>query len=225
MRLLEGAGARRLTVVNRSFARGAELAARHAGSVEPWEARALVLAQADVIFACTAAATPIVGRAQLAADVSGPPRGPRLVVDLGVPRNVEPEVAALPGVALWDVDALAGGGGSSRDAEQAEAVAAEWAERYDRWLAARPVAPTIARLRAGAERVRERELARAFARLEGLDARERAVVAELATRLVNKLLHPPLAALSAAPESPALHESAFQLFGLEPRAEDPLRLA
>jgi glutamyl-tRNA reductase len=225
MRLLEGAGAKRLVVVNRSFARGAELAARHGGTVETWEARALVLAQADVIFACTGAPSPVVGRAQLAADVAGPPRGPRLVVDLGVPRNVEPEVGALPGIALWDVDALAGGGGSARDAEAAEAVAADWAERYERWLAARPVAPTIARLRAGAERVRERELARAFARLEGLDERERAVVAELATRLVNKLLHPPLAALSAAPESPALHESAYQLFGLAPRSEDPLRLA
>jgi glutamyl-tRNA reductase len=224
LRLAESAGAKRLVVVNRSAARAQALAWRHGAESEAWEARSLVLATADVIFACTSAPSPVVTLSHLSADVAGPPRGPRLVVDLGVPRNVEPDVGALPGVALWDVDALAGNPGAARDAEDAESEVARWAARYERWLAARPtVAPTIVRLREGAERVRERELARAMARLEGLDEREQAVVRELATRLVNKLLHPPMVALATAPESPALTETAHRLFGFSP--EPPPRSA
>ena len=216
LRLLESAGTARTVVVNRSSARGSALARRHGADSEAWEARAVVLATADVVFACTAAPTPVVTRAHLAPDVAQP-RGPRLVVDLGVPRNVEPDVAGLPGVALWDVDALAGNGGTARDAEEAEAEAARWAARYEQWLAVRPtVVPTIARLRESADRVRDRELARALARLEGLDAREQAVVRELATRLVNKLLHPPMVALATAPDSAELTETAHRLFGFAP---------
>ncbi|MDF1502398.1 glutamyl-tRNA reductase [Roseisolibacter sp. H3M3-2] len=217
LRLIEQGGAKRVVVVNRSSARGSALAWRHGADSEAWEARAVVLATADVVFACTAAPSPVVTRAHLAPDVAGPPRGPRLVVDLGVPRNVEPDVAALPGVALWDVDALAGSPGAARDAEEAEAEAARWAARYERWLAARPtVVPTIARLRESADRVRDRELQRALARLEGLGEREQAVVRELATRLVNKLLHPPMVALATAPESAELTETAHRLFGFAP---------
>ncbi len=221
MRLIEQAGTGRLIVANRSAERGAALAARHGAEVAAWEARDAALAAADVVFACTGAPMPVVTRAQLADGAAT--RGPRLVVDLGVPRNVEPEVAELPGIALWDVDALVGTPGAARDAEEAEAEAARWAERYERWLANRPVVPMIAQLRAGAERVRERELARALARLEGLDEREQAVVRELATRLVNKLLHPPMAALAADPEAHELAASAHRLFGFAP--ESPSRLA
>lgn len=236
LRLVEHAGARRLVVANRSTARGEALAWRHGAESAAWEERGSALATADVIFACTGAPMPVVTRGHLAADVEGGPRGPRLVVDLGVPRNVDPEVAALPGVALWDVDALAGSPGAARDAEEAEAEAARWAERYERWLQTRPVVPTIARMRAGAERVREREVARALARLEGLGEREQAVVRELATRLVNKLLHPPMAALAADPDAHELAATAHRLFGFAEqdelaqlaqlaRADDPPRSA
>ncbi|MGZ8468541.1 MAG: glutamyl-tRNA reductase [Gemmatirosa sp.] len=239
MRLIEHAGARRLVVANRSADRAVALAARHGAEVAPWDARGAALAAADVILACTGAPLPVVTREQLAGDGAAT-RGPRLIVDLGVPRNVEPEVSELPGVALWDVDALVGTPGTARDAEEAEAEAARWAERYERWLTNRPVVPVIARLRAGAELVRERELARAMARLEGLDAREQAVVRELATRLVNKLLHPPMAALAADPEAHELAATAHRLFGFSTpdglpelgaslagpsRADDPARSA
>ncbi len=225
LRLIEHGGARRLVVLNRTAARGQALAWRHGADVEVWEARAGALASADVIFACTGAASPVVTPAHLAADAGGAPRGPRLVVDLGVPRNVDPEVAALPGVALWDVDALAGNPGAARDAVEAEAEAQRWADRYERWLANRPVVPMIARLKESAERVRERELARALARLEGLDAREQAVVRELATRLVNKLLHPPMAALAADPDARELAATAHRLFGFETAADEPSQSA
>ncbi|HEY0779087.1 MAG TPA: hypothetical protein VGD56_14045, partial [Gemmatirosa sp.] len=143
------------------------------------------------------------------------------VVDLGVPRNVHADVRALPHVTVWDVETLAPvHAGDAGDTAAADAEADRWARRFTRWLRARDVVPTIARLRATADAMREQEVARALARLDGLDAREQEIVRALAGRLVNKLLHAPLAALSAEPRA---HEAAARrLFGLDHEQAIPL---
>ncbi|GJG88290.1 glutamyl-tRNA reductase [Gemmatimonadetes bacterium T265] len=216
--LVARAGARRVTVVNRSPERAAALAARHGADVAPWDALDGAVAAADVVFACTAADAPIVVRAQLARAAHGRRTGdgprPVAVVDLGVPRNVHADVAALPHVTVWNVETLAPSYATAAgDTSAADAEVDRWARRFTRWLRARDVVPTIAQLRASADAVREQELARALARLDGLDARERDVVRALASRLVNKLLHAPVAALAAEPRA---HEAAARrLFGLD----------
>ena len=216
--LVARAGARRVTVVNRSPSRAAALADRYGVGAAPWETLDRAVANADVVFACTAADAPIVVPGQLAAAARGRRAGdgsrPVAVVDLGVPRNVHAEVAELPHVTVWDVDTLAPDhAGTSGDTRAADAEVDRWARRFTRWLRARDVVPTIAQLRAAAEAVREQEVARALARLDGLDAREQDVVRTLAARLVNKLLHAPVAALAA---EPATHEAAARrLFGLD----------
>ncbi len=211
---LRRAGAAAVTVSNRSAAAGAALAARHGAAYAPWDARADAAA-ADVIFACTASPTPVVDLPHVA-------DGRRVqIVDLGVPRNVAPAVRERPHVTVWDVDTFASAGGvpeAGLDAARAEAD--RWAGRFTRWLAAREAVPTVERLRADAERVREEELARAFARLDGLGERERAVVRALSQRLVNKLLHAPLAALGAEPDAPELATSARRLFDLDDEGRD-----
>ncbi len=223
--LVARAGARRVTVVNRSAERGAALAARHAVEVAPWEALDEYAAAADVIFACTAADATVLGPAQLERAAHGRRAGdgprPVAVVDLGVPRNVDPRVAALPHVTVWDLDALAPShAGGDVDTEAADAEVERWACRFTRWLRARDVVPTIAQLRAAADEVREIELARALARLGDLGAREQEVVRALAARLVNKLLHAPVAALAAEPRT---HEAAARrLFGLDREQAIPL---
>jgi glutamyl-tRNA reductase len=153
--------------------------------------------------------------------LDGPPR-PRTLVDLGVPRNVAPSLAGRADTRLIDVDSLGTWGPRPADAltTAAEAEVARWAARFDRWLRTAEVLPTIARLRDEAERVRERELARALRRLGDLGEREQTVVRELAARLVAKLLHHPLAALSEAPDAPALAESARRLHALDVVPDD-----
>ncbi len=216
--LVARAGARRVTVVNRSSERGAAVAARYGVETAPWSALDREIARADIVLACTAADAPVVVPAQVARGAAGRRAGdqPRhvTIVDLGVPRNVHPDVSALAHVTVWDVDSLApdhvGAGG---DTSAADAEVDRWARRFTRWLRARDVAPTIAQLRAAADAMREQELARALARLDGLDAREREVIRALAARLVNKLLHAPVAALAAEPRT---HEAAARrLFGLD----------
>ena len=216
--LVARAGARRVTVVNRSDERGRAVAARYGVDVAPWSLLDREIARADIVVACTAADAPVIVPAQLARSAAGRRAGdvPRrvTVVDLGVPRNVDPDVAALPHVTVWDVDTLApehvdaGGDTSAADAE-----VERWARRFTRWLRARDVVPTIAQLRATAEAMREQEVTRALARLDGLGPREQAVVRALGARLVNKLLHAPVAALAAEPRT---HEAAARrLFGLD----------
>jgi glutamyl-tRNA reductase len=206
---LRRSGAAVVTVSNRSEAAGRALAARHGATWTAWDARADAAA-ADVIFACTASPTPVVDLPHVAA-------GRRVqIVDLGVPRNVAPAVREQPHVTVWDVDTFASTGEvADAGVDAARAEADRWAARFTRWLAARDAVPTVARLRADAERVREEELARALARLDGLDERGQAVVRALSLRLVNKLLHAPLAALGAEPDAPALATSARRLFDLD----------
>lgn len=206
---LRRAGAAQVTVSNRSAPAGRTLAARHGAAYAAWDARADAAA-ADVIFACTASPVPVVDLPHVAA-------GRRVqIVDLGVPRNVAPAVRERPHVTVWDVDTFASAGGvPEAGLAPARAEADRWAERFTRWLAAREAVPTVERLRADAERVREEELTRALARLDGLGERERAVVRALSMRLVNKLLHAPLAALGAEPDAPALASTARRLFDLD----------
>ena len=214
---------RRLVVVNRSAERAARLAARHHAEAAPWARLGDELAGADVVFACVATPEPVVTEAHFL-DV---PARPRTIIDLGVPRNVDAAVGTLDGATLVDVDALAawrraredGSASQSEAARAAEAAIGHWVARFRKWLRAQEVVvPTIAQLRADAERIRARELERALARLGDLGEREREVVRSLSARLVNKLLHAPLAALTGEPDTPALAESARRLFGLPPQA-------
>jgi len=205
--------------VNRTLPHALPLAARHGAAVASWEALGVVVADADVVFACTASAAPVIVAEQFA---HAPPRQ-RTLVDLGVPRNVAPALAECPDTRVVDVDSLGAWGprAAERAPERAEAEVRRWAARFDRWLRSAAVLPTITRLRDEATQVRDREVERALARLgAAAGPREREIVRELATRLVNKMLHHPLAALSGEPDA-ALAETARRLFALDAAASDP----
>jgi glutamyl-tRNA reductase len=205
-------------VSNRSADRARAVAARHGAALVPWNSMGAACAAADVIVACTAAPRAVVTAAMLA---GAPPRA-RVFVDLGVPRNVHEDVRALPDTRVLDVDALrfwsgAGEGVDARAAEHGRAAAEReverWVARFATWQRARAHVPTIRRLRAEAERVRDAETDRALARLGSLSPREEAIVRAMSARLVNKLLHHPLVALATAPESAEWVDAARRLLG------------
>jgi glutamyl-tRNA reductase len=130
--------------------------------------------------------------------------GDRLhLIDLAVPRDIDPGAADLPGVRLNNLDdiqtAVASYIRQRRQTQpKVEAIVAEQQGQFGRWLRQRAVASTIQGLRARSEEVRLAEMRRALPKLPGLSERERAVVDQMTTRLVNKLLHPPTANLQAA---------------------------
>jgi len=231
-RAVREAGAGELVVANRTPATGAALARALGGRAVPLEGVAGELAAADLVIAATAGTTPTVTAAAVAAALDGRagPQGerrPLVVLDLGVPRDVEPEVRELPGVVLADLDALRAvletDEGPRREVERVRALIAEETAGFMGGQREARLTPTIRALRARAEQVRQQELARAATRLAGLDDRQRAAVEAVTRGLVNKLLHDPMVrgkALAARPDGDLYVAALRQLYHLDPEPAD-----
>ena len=205
---LAGAGERlNLMVANRTQANAVALAARIGA-----EPVALVdvpdrFTDIDLLLTSTGAQTPIIERADLEPVMIGRSGRPLLVVDIAVPRDVDPGVADIDGVTLLDMDdlrgfAAVGVAGRRREVAAAEAILNDELERYLDASSAREVAPMIVALRERAEVVRKAELERFRGRLDDLGADHAAVVDAVTKRLVSKLLHQPTVVLKDAAGSP-----------------------
>jgi glutamyl-tRNA reductase len=138
---------------------------------------------------------------------------PLLLLDIALPRDVDPTVRGLSGVTLIDLDDLEREcpvNPDTRHAEQqrAEALAVKEADRLAEWLRLRAVSPAIAELRTYAETIRKNELRRSASRLRGLTPEQAAAVEALTAGIVNKLMHGPTVALRDAAARPGgLHRS------------------
>jgi glutamyl-tRNA reductase len=160
-----------------------------------------------------------------------PSTGPLVILDLGVPRDVEPEVRHLAGVVLADLDGLRAvletDEAPRREVERVRALIAEETGAFMGGQREARLVPTIRALRARAERARQQELARAASRLAGLDERQRAAVDAVTRGLVNKLLHDPMVrgkALAARPDGDTYVAVLRELYGLDqPAADDGRR--
>lgn len=192
---LAAAGAR-VTVVNRTLARACAWAEHAGGGVRPWAELGAALAEADIVVSGTAATEPVLTAAMIRAAQAARGARPLLLIDLAVPRDIEPVAEELAGVVLYDMDGMqalcqANMAGRSREVVKVEALLDGHVARFAAWLGERQVAPTIAALRERAERIRQAELEKTLARLGDLDERERNAVAALSHAIVNKILHEP----------------------------------
>jgi glutamyl-tRNA reductase len=227
-RTLREAGAGELVVANRTAAKGAALAGELGGRTVPLERVQDELATADLAIAATAGSSPTITAATVAAALSGrAPDRPLVMLDLGVPRDVESGVRGLPGVVLADLDGLRAvletDEGPRREVDRVRALIAEEAGVFMAGQREARLVPTIQALRTRAERIRQQELARVATRLAGLDERERAAVDAVTRGLVNKLLHDPMVrgkALAARPDGDLYVAALRELYGLDPRPSD-----
>jgi glutamyl-tRNA reductase len=186
---------RSLAVANRTLERAQALAARFGGRALRLGEVPALLGEFDVIVCGTSGALPLITPPML----RGPARS-LVIVDLAVPRDVDPEVARVPGVMLYSLDDLGEvvrAGQSWRHAalHEAERLVDARVELFMRWLAGRQSAPLLRELVARAERARALELALAQRRLARGEPLE-GVLADMARRLSNKLLHLPRALLA-----------------------------
>jgi glutamyl-tRNA reductase len=158
-----------------------------------------------------------------AATVARARRGrPLLLVDLAVPRDLDPAIHELDGCYLYDIDDLEAIvaetlSGRRSEAERAEAIVAAEAEKFHEWQASLEIVPAIASLRARAESIREAELRKAEGMLGRLDDAERRAVESITSQIVNKLLHLPTVRLkqaAAAADGVVYAEAVRHLFGL-----------
>jgi glutamyl-tRNA reductase len=201
----------RLRVVNRTRERALALAAEVGAEVCALESLPEVLAGADVVALATRAPHAVLAAATVAAALRRRPHRPLVLLDLAVPRDVEPEAASLENVFLYPIDALRGLVDQSlarrrREAPRAEAIALEECGRFLAWWRGLGATPVVRELREHFERVRAEELARSR-RLFSPDEQER--FDRLTQSLVNKLLHLPTTRLKSF--DPASREGARRL--------------
>jgi glutamyl-tRNA reductase len=184
-------------VWNRSADKAARLAARVAGEVVPPGGLQDALGAADVVVCTTGAPEPVLDVELVVgalADRASEHRAPLVVLDLAVPRNVDPAVADLPGIRVIDVEGvreLATRGATGDEVAHARRIVDEEADRFLAWTRTSQVDPAIRAVRQRAEAVRTAELDRLAGRLATMDERQRAVVEALTRGIVNTLLHEP----------------------------------
>ena len=197
-------GPARLAVANRTTERAGRLAARFNGRAIELRSLAEQLHEYDVVVSCTASSLPILGKGLVERALKARRRRPMFMVDLAVPRDIEPEVAELGDVFLYTVDDLAGIVSTNLDArrssvEQAEAIIDTQVSQFMSWMRMREHVPLIRQLREQAEDTRRHELDRA---LKALSRGENpaAVLESFSRGLTNKLLHDPTLALKKPTE-------------------------
>jgi len=222
-RNLVSRGAELAVVANRTVDRAAALAERFGSAALPLERLGEELERADVVVASTSSPGLVLRREQVEAAIRLRRGRPLFLIDLAVPRDLDPAINELDGCYLYDIDDLEAVveetlGARRREAELAEAIVAAEAERFRSWQASLDVVPAIASLRARAEEIRTRELARAEARLAELSEAERKAVESVTAQIVNKLLHLPTIRMkqaAAAADGLVYADAVRHLFGLE----------
>ena len=226
-------GAEIAFVANRTADRATELAERLGSRPLSLDDVAAELERADVVVSSTSAPGFVITREQVRRGVAARRGAPLFLIDLAVPRDVEPTVAELEGCFLYNIDDLEAVvaeslAGRRREAERAETIVAAEAARFRDWQASLDVVPAIASLREHAEAIRTAELAKAEGRLGGLSESERRTVESLTSQIVNKLLHGPIvrAKEAAALEGVGYADALRHLFGLDEDGRDghPRRL-
>ncbi len=211
--LLRRSGASRVVVTNRSPEAALRLADEIGGRAAPFADLDALLLDADIVITCTAASAPILTRDRLAAAMTARRDRKLVLIDIAVPRDVEPSARSLRGVRLYDLDDLRGWGSASLapdTIERAHGIVNEEVAGFVGWQAARAAVPTIRALRERAERILEAEVeSRAPERAEEMR--------EFGRRLLNKILHEPLVHLrdGAASDGDAYLAMARDLFGLD----------
>ena len=199
---LAGAGAARVLVANRTPGRAAALAARIGGEPVPLVELPERLADADVLLTSTGSRAPIIEPGDVEPIMAGRAR-PLLIVDIAVPRDVDPGVGDVEGVTLLDMDdlrrfAALGVAERRREVAAVETILNAEIDRYLGATSAREVAPMIVALRRRAEAVRSSELDRFRGRYDDLDPRQLELVEAVTRGLVAKLLHQPTVVLKDA---------------------------
>ena len=202
-RHLHDAGSQ-LVVINRNLERAESIAARFGGSVRSWDLLQTTLAEADVVIASTGS-TDFVLTPALLAPLIRKRRGRSLfVIDIAVPRNVDPMINELDGVYLYDIDDLSKIASEtaqdrSKEALIAEQIVADEANAFDAWMDSLQVTPAIVALRTKVRAVLEGELNRSMhGKLKHLGDPERKALEEMISAAVNKLTHYPAVKLKAA---------------------------
>jgi glutamyl-tRNA reductase len=218
-RALAAQGVSTVFVANRHADRARSLAERFGGTVLSLDALPRQLETADIVVASTSSPHPIVTADALAEVIRARSGRPLALIDLAVPRDVEPECAELPGVSVYDMDDLQAAVARtlevrSEEALRAEQVVEDEIQRFAKWLGQLDVVPTIAALRGHGDAIVEALLTENAGRWESLSERDRERVEAMTRAVAQRLLHEPTLRLKTTGGHGRL-QVIRELFGLE----------
>ncbi len=226
---LRSQAVRRIAVASRTLIRASELADRVGGVAVDWSAVGDELLHVDVVVTATGAPTPILTRASIEEVMHARRNRPLFVIDIGLPRDVDPDCGELEQVFLYNIDDLRAivSENLARRREQttqAEAMVSDAAQEFVAWLRSRGAVPTVVALRRRFEAVRQAELERLEPKLNRFSPEARARVEEITRLLVQKLLLTPTERLKSAGDAATAAryaETVTRLFGLDDAPPDP----
>ncbi len=216
---LSRSGVREITVINRTYERAEELATSLSGRAIPFQDLAKALRRADIVICCTGSPGYILEAGVVREVMALRPERPLFLLDIAVPRDIDPTAGRIDNVHLHDVDSLetvsqANRQEKEREARRAEDVVGEEAVHFQEWWRTLAVLPTMLALRGRAEEIREEELGKTLRKLDGnLTPDQLASVEAMTHAIVNKLLHSPTVYLKGRRE-PADLRVAKEIFRL-----------
>ena len=222
-RHLQRNGVKSVLVANRTFERAVELAGEFNGSAVHFEDFPAEMVMSDIIICSTGAPTHVVNYEMVAKAIKVRRNKPIFLIDISVPRNIEPAVNNIDNVFLYDIDDLksvvdSNIEGRAKEAERAEEIITQEVDAYLEWEQSLDAVPTIVELREKAENIRRTELDKTLCQLNGITDDQRRAIEIMSSAIVNKVLHAPVVVLKQAaldPESNDLLAFARRLFNLD----------
>jgi glutamyl-tRNA reductase len=192
----------KIYITNRSYAKAQELAGQLGGQAIEFTQLYRHLREIDIIISCTAAPHYVIHYQHMADALQSQGVRPLILIDIAVPRDIEPAVATLPGVSLYDIDDLqnvvdANLEERKKAAAAAEVIIEEELNRFMRWLGTQFMVPTIVFLKQKGEEIKQKALQQALRSLPDLSEQEQQVLVKLSNTIVNQLLHIPITQLKS----------------------------
>lgn len=223
--VLNLSGIKDIVITNRTHQRAVELAHDLSGRAIPFQEMPAAIRDADIVIGCTGSPGYVVDAGMVKAAMAGRAERPLFLIDIAVPRDIDPAAGQIGNVVLHDVDDLESISASShqdkeREARAAEELVAEEADRFVDWYRSQHAQPIVTALRNHAEQIRAEELNKTLRRLSGkLDAHELASLDAMTRAIVKKLLHGPTIYLKEQRTSD-IYSLAKDMFGLTDDEED-----
>jgi len=213
-------GVKEVLVSNRTFDRACDLAREFNGRPVKFDQFIDEMVGTDILICSTGAPHYILTKGQMQKVMKERKQRQVFIIDISVPRNIDPEINDLENVYLYNVDDLQGVVDSNmferqREAEKAEKIISEELETFLKWQASLDSVPTIIALREKAEEIRKEELDKLFNKIDDLGQKEKEAIEYMATAIMNKLIHPPTAALKGDTENKEMLVAAIRrLYGI-----------
>jgi glutamyl-tRNA reductase len=213
-------GVKSVTVANRTYERGCDLAKEFSGRAIKFEDFLKEMVTSDIIICSTGAPAYVLHKEEMQRVMKERRQKPVFIIDISVPRNVDPGINDLDNVYLYDVDDLQGVVDTNimerqKEAKKAEEIIGEEIDSFEKWLSSLDSVPTVIALRNMAEGIKREELERLMNKFPDLGEKERKAIEHMAAAIMNKLIHPPTVALKEdAEDRDALIATIKKLYAL-----------